>query len=69
MLKLNKKIFDNAMAKNLFKSTDLAKKAGLSDATICDIIKNHAFRSHVTLGKVAQALNIEPIELLKDDED
>ena len=34
LIKLNKRNFDNAMAKKLFNPTDLAKQAGLSDATI-----------------------------------
>ena len=42
MIRLNKKFFDNVMAKNLLNPTDLAKKAELSDATVCKIIKDSA---------------------------
>ncbi len=66
MIKLNKINFDNAMAKKLFNPTDLAKQAGLSDATIGNIIKDNGFKSHNALGRVAKALDIEPKELIKD---
>lgn len=66
MIKLNKINFDNAMAKKLFNPTDLAKQAGLSDATIGNIIKDNGFKSHNALGRVAKVLDIEPKELIKD---
>lgn len=66
MIKLNKINFDNAMAKKLFNPTDLAKQAGLSDATIGNIIKDNGFKSYNALGRVAKALNVEPKELIKD---
>lgn len=66
MIKLNKINFDNAMAKKLFNPTDLAKKAGLSDATISSIIKDNGFKSHNALGRVAKALDVEPIDLIKE---
>lgn len=68
LVKLNKRHFDNAMAKNLFNPTDLAKQAGLSDATIGSIIKDNGFKSYNALGKVAKALDVEPIELIQDEE-
>lgn len=67
MLKLNKKNFDNAMAKKLFNPTDLAKKAGLSDATISHLLKSNCFGSHRSLGKIAKALDVEPIELIQNE--
>ena len=66
MIKLNKINFDNAMAKKLFNPTDLAKQAGLSDATIGNIIKDNGFKSHNALGRVAKALDVEPIDLIKE---
>ena len=66
LIKLNKRHFDNAMAKKLFNPTDLAKQAKLSDATIGSIIKDNGFRSHNSLGKVAKALEVEPIDLIKE---
>lgn len=66
LIELNKINFDNAMAKKLFNPTDLAKQAGLSDATIGNIIKDNGFKSHNALGRVAKALDIEPKELIKD---
>ncbi len=66
LIKLNKRNFDNAMAKKLFNPTDLAKKAGLSDATISSIIKDNGFKSHNALGRVAKALDVEPIDLIKE---
>ncbi|RGQ84298.1 hypothetical protein DWY77_04505 [Megamonas rupellensis] len=68
LVKLNKRHFDNAMAKKLFNPTDLAKQAGLSDATIGSIIKDNGFKSYNALGKVAKALDVEPIELIQDEE-
>lgn len=68
LVKLNKRYFDNAMAKKLFNPTDLAKQAGLSDATIGSIIKDNGFKSYNALGKVAKALDVEPIELIQDEE-
>lgn len=52
--------------KKLFNLTDLAKKAGLSDATIGNIIKDNGFKSHNALGRVEKALDVEPKELIKD---
>lgn len=68
LVKLNKRHFDNAMAKKLFNPTDLAKQAGLFDATIGSIIKDNGFKSYNALGKVAKALDVEPIELIQDEE-
>ena len=68
LVKLNKRHFDNAMAKKLFNPTDLAKQAGLSDATIGSIIKDNGFKSYNALGKVAKALDVEQIELIQDEE-
>lgn len=67
MLKLNREAFNNAMAKNLFNATDLAKKAEISDATLSRMLKNNAVYSLKTLGKIANALNIkEPADLIQD---
>lgn len=66
MIRLNKKFFDNAMAKNLLNPTDLAKKAELSDATVCKIIKDGAFSSYKSLGKIAKALDVEPKDLIQE---
>lgn len=52
--------------KKLFNLTDLAKKAGLSDATIGNIIKDNGFKSHNALGRVEKALDVEPKEIIKD---
>ena len=66
MLNLNKNNFNNAMAKNLLNPTDLAKKAELSDATVCKIIKDGAFSSYKSLGKIAKALDVEPKDLIQE---
>lgn len=67
MLKLDRKVLNNAMAKNLLNATDLARKAQISDATLSRMLKNNAVYSLKTLGKIAVALKIdEPKELLQD---
>lgn len=68
MLRLDRKKLNNAMAKNLLNATDLAKKAGLSNATLSRMLKNNMVYSLKALGKIAQALNIdEPKDLIKDE--
>ncbi|WP_304152770.1 helix-turn-helix transcriptional regulator [Megamonas hypermegale] len=68
MLKLNRKFFDNIMAKKQMNANELAQKADLSNATISKLLKENSFASYKTLGKIAKALNIEePAELIKND--
>ena len=66
MFKLNKNNFNNAMAKKLYNPRDLAKEAGLSDTTISKIIKDSAFSSYKSLGKIAKALDVEPKDLIQE---
>lgn len=67
MLQLNRNYFDNVMAKKQMNSSDLAKKAGLSNATVSKILKNNVFYTYKTLGKIAKALDVkEPNELLQE---
>ena len=68
MLKLNRKNFDNIMAKKQLNASELAQKANISNATISKVLKENNFASYKTLGKIAKALNVEePAELLKSD--
>ena len=52
--------------KKLYNPTDLAKEAGLSDTTISKIIKDSAFSSYKSLGKIAKALDVEPKDLIQE---
>lgn len=58
--------FDLARAEKCYNKKQLAQKAGLSDATIGNIIKDNGFKSHNALGRVEKALDVEPKELIKD---
>ena len=54
-----------AMASKCYNASDLYSK--LSNATITRIFKKGSVGSLPTLGKIAKALDVKPIELLKDE--
>lgn len=63
MLKVNSKKLNKEMARQCLNSNDLAKKCGLSNATIYRLRLEGAS----TQGKTARALNIDIDELITED--
>ena len=55
---IGKKIFDLRKGRNISQS-ELAKKAGLANSTLCDIEKDRLTPSLKTLNKLANALEVE----------
>lgn len=45
---------------------DLAEQSGVSEQTIVRLLKGKAFTSD-TLGKLAEALNVNPVDLIQSD--
>ena len=56
-----------AMASKCYNASDLALYSKLSNATITRIFKNSSVRSLPTLGRIAKALDVKPIDLLQDE--
>lgn len=56
-----------AMASKCYNASDLALYSKLSNATITRIFKKGSVGSLPTLGKIAKALDVKPVELLKDE--
>lgn len=56
-----------AMASKCYNASDLALYSKLSNATITRIFKNGSVRSLPTLGRIAKALDVKPIDLIKDE--
>ena len=67
MFKLNQRNFTNAIAKKGLNPVDLAKKAGLSPATITRTLQTNAIYSYKALGKIASVLDVEPTSLIEFD--
>lgn len=55
------------IAKRQLTITELAKKAGLSADLICKVLAGKRKPNLSTIGKIAEALNVSPEELLKDE--
>lgn len=67
MIKVNSKRLNKEMARQCLNSNDLAKKCGLSNATIYRLRLEGATTQGKTLGLIAKALNIDIDELITDD--
>lgn len=66
MLKLDRKKLDLAMAKNCYTTLDLARKSGVCYSSIMKLSGERMTLTNRTLGKLANALNVEPKELIQD---
>ena len=55
------------IAKRQLTITELAKMAGISTDLICKVLAGKRKPNLSTIGKLATALEVDPIELLKDE--
>jgi transcriptional regulator with XRE-family HTH domain len=60
--------FDLARAKKCYNKKQVAKKAGLSYDNLMKILSGRISLTATSLGKIAKALDVEPIELIQDEE-
>lgn len=59
--------FDLARAKKCYNKKQVAKKAGLSYDNLMKILSGRISLTATSLGKIAKALDVEPIELIQDE--
>lgn len=66
-MKANKKALQLAMARACLGRRELAEKAGMPEPTLQGLI-NHRSVKPATLGKVARALGVDPLEIMEQEE-
>lgn len=66
-MKANKKYLQLAMARACLGRSELAEKAGVSEKVIQNLIGCHSVRP-ATLGKIARALGVDPLEIMEQEE-
>lgn len=59
--------FDLARAKKCYNKKQVAKKAGLSYDNLMKILSGRISLTATSLGKIAKALDVEPIELIQNE--
>ena len=64
-MKIDKRKFELLRAKKVMSIKDLSEAAGVSSATICNYTDDV---NPVSLGKIARALNVEPEDIIVDEE-
>ena len=67
MMKANKKALQLAMARACLGRRELAEKAGIPEPTLQGLINHRSVRP-ATLGKVARALGVDPLEIMEQEE-
>ncbi|WP_373244121.1 helix-turn-helix domain-containing protein [Megamonas funiformis] len=67
-LKLDLFKFDLARAKKCYNKKQVAKKAGLSYDNLMKILSGRISLTATSLGKIAKALDVEPIELIQEED-
>lgn len=60
--------FDLARAKKCYNKKQVAKKVGLSYDNLMKILSGRISLTATSLGKIAKALDVEPIELIQDED-
>lgn len=66
-MKANKKALQLAMARACLNRRELAEKAGIPESTLQGVINRCSVRP-ATLGKVARALGVDPLEIMEQEE-
>lgn len=67
-LKLDLFKFDLARAKKCYNKKQVSKKAGLSYDNLMKILSGRISLTATSLGKIAKALDVEPIELIQEED-
>ena len=65
-VKINRKFVDHMLLERDMSARELAKKADVGEATIYRILNGAAFTSD-TLGKIAEALGCNPVDLISSE--
>ena len=68
-MKLDTKKVQLIMMKKLMNKCKLAKKAGLSNCAIYQILNHSKNPNYKTIGKIAAALGVEPSEIVKEEQE
>lgn len=66
-MKANRKAIDLAMARTCMSISDIANKAEMPEMTVKNVITGRSVRPY-TLGKVARALGVDPLEIMEKEE-
>lgn len=67
MFQLDRKKFDLARAGKCYTLTDVAKNAHICYSTLTKILNGSINLTARTLGRIAKALDVKPIDLIKDE--
>ena len=67
MLKLDRKKLELAMADKCLNFKELKDIANISNSTISKILESKMPLSPKILGKIAKALDVKPVELIKNE--
>ena len=65
-MKIQQTKFEIALAKARLTKTSLAKKAGISSATITKLLAGNN-SAPITVGKIAVALGVDPVEIIEEE--
>lgn len=66
-MKANRKAIELAMARACMNSSDIANKAGMPEMTVKNVLLRRSVTPR-TLGKVARALGVDPLEIIEQEE-
>lgn len=66
MFKLDRKKFDLARAEKCYTLINVAKNAKIAYSTLTKILNGSINLTPQTLGKIAKALDVKPVDLIKD---
>lgn len=66
-MKANKKALLLAMARACVGRKEISEKAGMPEMTVKNVLNGRSVRP-ATLGKVARALGVDPLEIMEQEE-
>lgn len=66
-MKANKKALQLAMARACVGRKEISEKAGMPEMTVKNVLDGRSVRP-ATLGKVARALGVDPLEIMQQEE-
>ena len=66
-MKIDKKAVQLAMARACLNRRELSEKAGVPEPTLQGMISRRSVRP-ATLGKIARALGVDPLEIMEQEE-
>lgn len=67
MFEIDRKKLDIAMAGKCYTKTRLAANAGICYSSLIKILNGKMSLTPRTLGKMAKALDVKPVDLIKDE--